>query len=333
MGILAAVRERLQPEAAGGNHFEAPRKPDGTAWICRSGVLPAGIHMMDAIGHGCMHGPSCRCRASSCLPTPTGRNNNQHAWLAMETFTVQRHRLGGRCHHLVCRTIRGIARRTAARIDRELQSAPRQGTEAIAIDDQHAGCTHSDRLLGAPQPVACTDIHLKPSGIRPARARAPCKMSVPHRREGTITVAHEERATGKVALSIFTLPTKLTRASIWIISPMSATPSMADGMLQARNRAKSASIRMHAISDPRDVAWTAALVRSIMLRGNPLRQEHQHCVGRNGMRSGRRIRRDGAQDCRMSLERRMPRLRSMLPAEHHLAVLPSISRLVRRARP
>jgi hypothetical protein len=138
----------------------------------------------------------------------------------METFAGQRHWLGARFHHLVCRTIRFIARRTTARInridriDRKLQSAPRQRTESIAIDDQHAGCTHSDRLLGAPQPVACTGIHLKPSGIRPTRARTACKMSVPHRREGTITVAHKERATGKVTLSIFTLPTKLTRASI-----------------------------------------------------------------------------------------------------------------------
>jgi hypothetical protein len=64
MGILAAVRERLQPEAAGGNHFETPRKPDDTAGIRRSEILPAGIDLMDAIGHGCMHGPSCCCRAS-----------------------------------------------------------------------------------------------------------------------------------------------------------------------------------------------------------------------------------------------------------------------------
>lgn len=108
---------------------------------------------------------------------------------------------------------------------------------------------------------------------------------------------------------------------------------MMGGMLQARNRTESISIRMHAISDPCDVAWNAALVRSIMPRGNPLREEHQHCVGRNGMWSGHRIRRSGAQDCRASIERRMTRLRSMMLAEHRPAVLPSISRLVRRTRP
>lgn len=231
----------------------------------------------------------------------------------MQPIASWRLRPGIRLHRSIRCIIKGI--------DRKLQPAPCQRTESSSIDDEHAGCIHSDRLLRAPQPVACTGIHLKPSGIRPARTRIPRKMPVPHWREGTVAVAHEERAAGKVTRAILAVLTKLTRTPIWAISAMGATPCMVTEMLQARNRTKGTRIRLHTIADPCDMARTAALVRSIMLRGNPLREEHQHCVGRNDMRRGRRIHCGGAQDCSMTL------------AEHRLSISASASRLMRYARP
>jgi len=115
-GILAAVRECLQPEAAGGDHLETPCKSSDTAGVCHSGVLSAGIHRRDAIGRRRVHGPACRRRASRRLPTSIERHNNQHAWLAMQPIASWRLRPGIRLHRSIRCIIKGI--------NRKLQPAP-----------------------------------------------------------------------------------------------------------------------------------------------------------------------------------------------------------------